>query len=255
MTTATGLPLIGLPCRNDRSLEYNETPVYAQSVVYMRAIVQAGGVPFLIPLNLPRPSLRRLYDVASGILLTGGGDIDPPIYGAGMDATLGDVQPDRDRDEIAITRWAMADRRPLMGICRGIQVIAVTAGGSLIQDIPSEVPGAVLHAEPKGAEQGQPNADVVHTIAAPASSRLAQIVGAETISVNSFHHQAVRAVPAPLKVVGTSPDGMVEAIEHPDHPFLIGVQWHPELLIDSQESAVRIFCAFVQACSDLSALK
>jgi putative glutamine amidotransferase len=246
--TPHGLPIIGVPCRNDRSEKYNRTPIYAQSVAYMQAIVQAGGVPFLIPLNLPAPSLRRLYDQTSGIFLAGGGDIDPPVYGGGMHATIRDIEPDRDRDETAITRWALADGRPLLGICRGSQVIAVAAGGSLIQDIPSEVPGAVLHAKPQGSEHERPNAGIVHPVSLTPASRLAGIVRGSTISVNSFHHQAVRTVPSPLEIVGRTSDGLVEAIEHRDHPFLIGVQWHPELLIGSVESAVQIFRAFISAC-------
>ena len=251
MTTQTRLPLIGIPCRNDHSLNYHDTPVYAQSVVYMKAIVRAGGVPFLIPLNLPRPSLRRLYDLTAGILLAGGGDIDPPIYGGRRQRTLGDIQPDRDHDEITITRWALADRRPLMGICRGMQVIAVAAGGSLIQDIPPEVPGSVLHTKLKNTEQERSDTGVVHTVSLTPASRLAAIVGADSITVNSFHHQAVRAVPSPFDIVAYTADGVVEAIEHHDHPFLIGVQWHPELMVEPQEPGVRVFSAFVEACHGL----
>ena len=255
MTTNASLPLIGLPCRNDRSAKYDGTPVHAQSVAYAQAIVRASGVPFLIPLNLPQPSLRRLYDLAAGILLAGGGDIDPSAYGGMMHETLRDIEPDRDRDEITITRWAMADRKPLIGICRGIQVIAVAAGGSLIQDIPSEGPGLVLHKKLRNAEQERPDEDIVHTISLAPSSRLARIVGAGTISVNSFHHQAVRAVPSPFEIVGHASDGVIEAIEHRDHPFLIGVQWHPELMPGSPVSAAGIFSAFVQACRGLPALE
>ncbi len=255
MTTPAVLPLIGLPCQNDRSAQYDGTPVYAQSVTYAQAIVAAGGVPFMIPLNLPRPSLRRLYDLTAGILLAGGGDIDPTVYGARIHATLGDVQPDRDRDELEITRWAVADRRPLLGICRGIQVIAVATGGSLIQDIPSEVSDAVLHTKPKAAEPRRPDSAIYHAISLTPSSRLAEIVEAGTMTVNSFHHQAIRTVPSPFEIVGRSSDGVVEAIEHCDHPFLIGVQWHPELMTGKHESAVRIFRAFVQACHGLPPLK
>jgi len=253
--TPIGLPLIGLPCRNDRSVQYDGTPVYAQSVAYARAVTEAGGVPFLIPLNLPLPSLRRLYDIAAGILLAGGGDIDPTTYGATRHATLGDVQRDRDRDELEIARWAMADRRPLMGICRGIQVIAVAAGGSLIQDIPSQVLSGIQHAQPRAAKPARPDSETVHSISLTPSSRLAEIVGTSTILVNSHHHQAVRSVPSAFRVVACSSDGVVEAIEHQEHPFLIGVQWHPELMVASDESAARIFSAFVQACHGRSSMR
>ena len=249
MATTTGLPVIGIPCRNDRSMKYNGTAIYAQSVAYTKAIVQAGGVPFLIPLDLPEPSLRHLYDITNGILLAGGGDIDPAIFHGAGHATIRDVEPNRDQAEIAITRWSVAEGRPLLGICRGIQVIAVAAGGTLIEDIPSEAPDAVPHKRPKGAEREAGETGIVHPVRLTMSSRLANIVGAESVSVNTIHHQAVRTVPPPFDVVGRSPDGLVEAIEHRDHRFVIGVQWHPEQLVGSDESALRIFGAFVEAAA------
>ncbi|TVQ28690.1 MAG: gamma-glutamyl-gamma-aminobutyrate hydrolase family protein [Spirochaetaceae bacterium] len=250
VATTTTLPIIGIPCRNDRSVKYNGTAIYGQSVAYTKAIVQAGGVPFLIPLDLPEPSLRHLYDMTSGILLAGGGDIDPAVYGGAGHATIRDVEPNRDRAEITITRWAVADGRPLLGVCRGIQVIAVAAGGTLIEDIPSEVPDALPHKRPTGADREAGETGIVQLVRLTESSRLADIVGEEAISVNSIHHQAVRAVPAPFEIVGRSADGLAEAIEHRGHPFLVGVQWHPEQLVGSDESARRIFRAFVLACGD-----
>ena len=138
-------PKIGLLCRHDRSLNYRQKPIYAQGEPYIQAVSQAGGIPFLIPLNLPEPSLRTLYDLADGLVLTGGGDVEPSLYHHNPHPTQGDVQPDRDRDEITVARWAAAEGKPLLGICRGIQVIAVAAGGELWQDLPSELPEANLH--------------------------------------------------------------------------------------------------------------
>ncbi len=246
------LPLIGLLCRHDRSLNYRRKPINAQGEPYLRAIAQAGGIPFLIPLNLPESSLRTLYDLAAGIVLTGGGDVEPSLYGGQPHPTLGDVQPDRDHDEITVARWAATEGKPLLGICRGIQVIAVAAGGTLIQDIPSQLPAATLHQYAYNTERSQPETYLAHAVELAPACRLAYIVESETIWTNSLHHQAVEAVPVPWQIMGRSTDGVVEVIEKPDHPFFIGVQWHPEVLVAEQESARRIFTAFVQACQNSS---
>lgn len=242
------LPLIGMLCRHDRSLNYRRKPVNAQGEPYMRAISQAGGIPFLIPLNLPAASLRRLYDLASGIVLTGGGDVEPGFYNHPPHPTQGDVQPDRDEEEIQVSRWALSEGKPVLGICRGIQVMAVSAGGDLWQDIPSQLPDAELHRYAYNNKNSRPDDYLAHAVNLLPGSRLARILETGTVWTNSMHHQAVRRAPDPLKIVGHSTDGVVEVIEHPDHPFFIGVQWHPEVLVDSQEAARRIFKAFVAAC-------
>jgi len=240
-------PLVGIPCRHDRSVSYSRKPVYAQGELYLRRIVEAGGTPFLIPLDLPEKSLRALYDLADGILLAGGGDIEPSLYGGALQPYLRDVHPTRDRDEIAVARRATAERKPLLGICRGVQVLAVAAGGSLVQDVPSELPEATLHRKANEKKDDPDETFLAHAVLLSPSSRLVRIVGTDTIRVNSLHHQAVAAVPAPWQVVGRSTDGVNEAIEQPSHPFMIGVQWHPELLAPEHESARRLFQAFVTA--------
>ena len=141
----SSLPLIGIPCRHDASAYYGKNPVNAQNESYLSAVSQAGGLPFLIPLNLETPALRTLYELAEGILLTGGGDVDPSLLQQDPHPTLSDIQPDRDELEITLSRWAAADGKPILGICRGIQVMAVAAGGTLCQDLPSQRPEATLH--------------------------------------------------------------------------------------------------------------
>jgi len=242
------LPKIGLVCRHDRSLNYRQKPVYAQGEPYIHAISQTGGAPFLIPLNLSQTSLRTLYELADGLVLAGGGDVEPSLYRETPYPGLGDVQPDRDRDEITVTRWAATEGKPLLGICRGIQVMAVAAGGALWQDIPSQLPQATQHDYEYNNENSHPENYLAHAVTLAPACRLARILETETVWTNSLHHQAVKSVPEPFQIVGRATDGVVEVIEQRAHPFFIGVQWHPELLIDEQEPARRLFKAFVAAC-------
>ncbi len=240
-------PLIGIPSRHDRSGNYRLSPVNAQAEPYLKAIVQAGGIPFLIPLNLPKPALRRLYDLSDGLLLTGGGDVEPTLYGAAAHRTQGDVQPDRDAEEILLTQWAAADKKPLLAICRGIQVISVAFGGTLWQDIPSQVADAHLHHYIYNKKGSNPPDFLTHAVNLAEDSHLAQILQSNTVWTNSLHHQAVKTVENGLKVMGRSTDGIIETVEKPGHPFFIGVQWHPEVLTAHLESARVIFRAFVTA--------
>ncbi len=244
----SSLPLIGIPCFHDKSRGYGNNPTNAQYDAYLSAIVQAGGLPLLIPLNLETAALRQLFDVAAGILLTGGGDIDPALYRQTPQATLYNVQPDRDQLEITLSRWAADEGKPTLAICRGIQIMAVAAGGDLCQDVPSQMPEAVHHVYLYNQEGGNTDDYLAHEVELTPSCRLARILQTNTLWVNSLHHQAVKSVPDPLQIVGYSSDGVVEVIEHADHPFFCGAQWHPELLVAEHESARRIFEAFVEAC-------
>jgi putative glutamine amidotransferase len=242
------LPLIGIPCRHDISSNYPQNPINAQSEAYMSALAEAGGLPFLIPLNLETSALRRLYDLADGILLTGGGDITPSLFQQAPHPSLSDVQPDRDELEMTLSRWAVADGKPLLGICRGIQVMAIAAGGTLCQDLPSEMPEATLHYYGYLDDERIAYDKLIHEVELTSSCRLAHVLRTRQLWVNSLHHQAVRSVPEPVQIVGRSSDGVVEVIELPGHPFFIGLQWHPEVLVAEHESARQIFRAFVEAC-------
>ena len=245
-------PLIGIPCYHDVNSGYSKIPVNALPDPYLTAISQAGGIPFLIPLDLELPALRRLYDLASGILLSGGGDIDPANYHQTPQAELFNTQPDRDQLEMTLSRWAAAEDKPILGICRGVQVMAVVAGATLCQDLPSQMPEATLHNYVYQAEGTNAEDYLAHQVELNPSCRLAQILQTNIIWVNSLHHQAIEKLPPPLQVVGCSPDGVVEAIENPVHPFFCGVQWHPELILDKTETAMPIFEAFIQACVTFS---
>ena len=239
-------PFVAIPCRR-HSTTHPKRHSNILNASYVEAIIQAGGAPFLIPLEAGDQVLRALFERADGILLTGGGDIHPRFFGQTSHPSLSDVQPTRDELELTLARWSLEEGKPLLGICRGIQVMNVAAGGSLYQDIASQCPGAGQH---DYYRDDSPRDFLAHQVRVEPDSRLARSLGADRLSVNSFHHQALKEVPPLYRVVARAPDGVIEGIEAPDHPFALGVQWHPEELIAGQETARRLFLSFVRACRD-----
>jgi glutamate racemase len=237
-------PRIGIPCHNDLSVRWNGLVVQAQGRAYTEAIAAAGGIPLLIPLNLSGPVLRALRESLDGILLAGGVDIAPATYGETPHENLGEVDDERDRAEWELARLALADGMPLLGICRGVQVLNVAAGGTLYQDITSQHPDALDHTFPAA---DCPLDHLAHQVHIAPDSRLATALGVTVAAVNSRHHQAVRDVAPEMAVVARSADGIVEGIELPTHPFAVGVQWHPENLAADVDGRRGLFEAFVAA--------
>jgi putative glutamine amidotransferase len=219
------MPIVAItPCKKPRD--------------YDAAVRRTGATPR--PLSLDESTSRAL-DGVDGLLLTGGDDVDPTLYGEAPHPTYDVSEPGRDAFEIDLVRRALAADLPVLAICRGLQVLNVALGGSLIQDLPSE-PGPLL---PHDAE-GPPNT-LAHTVAIAPGSRLAALVApGETCGVNSRHHQAIRALGHGLAVTGTSPDGVIEAAEVPAARFCVGVQWHPENFHAGEFD--RLFAGFVDAC-------
>jgi putative glutamine amidotransferase len=207
---------------------------------YLNAIQQAGGVPIALPPQLSGRSWERLAAGLDGLLLTGGGDIDPARFGEAPHPTLFDVAPVRDTFEAAAARWALERQVPLLCICRGIQVLNVTLGGSLYQDVGTEPGTTLTHS------QTEPRDQPTHKVKVRPGSRLAEVLGADEVEVNSMHHQAIKGLGRGLTAVAWAPDQIVEGVELPDHPgFVLGVQWHPEELIGHSEPARRLFAALV----------
>lgn len=239
-------PLIGIPCRSDDSMLHQGRHINAQNSSYIQAVIDAGGVPFLIPWEARDDVLRILFEQASGILLTGGGDIAPSFFGESPHPSISNVHLARDELELTLTRWALEEGKPLLGICRGIQVMNVAAGGSLYQDIASQCPAADRH--DFFSSRGYSRDFLAHLVAVEPTSQLGRALKVDHLLVNSLHHQALKHVPATYRIVAHSPDGIIEGIEAPHHPFALGVQWHPEELVASQEAARCLFLAFVQAC-------
>jgi len=235
-------PLIGITCH-----AFADSWVLrsAAGQPYIDAVVGAGGAPVCIPLGLDEESLDSIYGTLDGLLLPGGDDLDPQWYGHLPHPLLGSVDLDRDRLEIGLARRALEDDLPLLGICRGIQVMAVAAGGTLYQDIPTEISGQLAH---DVRQFGRDH--LSHEIDIEQGSLLAQALGCTRMLVNSFHHQSVRDVPNGFVVTARADDGVVEAMEAPGRQFALAVQCHPEGAWRTTAPAfAALFEAFVLAAS------
>ncbi|HLJ66593.1 MAG TPA: gamma-glutamyl-gamma-aminobutyrate hydrolase family protein [Chloroflexota bacterium] len=240
-------PVVGVTCHAYPS----EIRRVAAVQIYIDAIVSAGAAPILIPLHLDDASLRRIFSLLDGLLLPGGDDIAPDRYGEEPHPKLGAVDADRDALELTLARWAIEGNLPTLGICRGAQVLAVAAGGSLYQDLASQHESEQSHdLRHLGREH------LCHTIQVSAGSRLHNALGTTTSRVNSLHHQAVRQVPSGFAVSAVSEDGIIEAIEGESHDFLVGIQCHPEGIWNCTAPEYRgLFDAFIASARQAAATR
>lgn len=206
---------------------------------YVDAVRRAGGVPLLLPPGEAHP--ERVLEVVDGLILSGGGDIDPACYGGRSHPTLYLVDPERDRFELHLARAVVDQDVPVLGICRGSQVLNVAWGGDLIPHLPEGEDAPVRHRLP-------PRTPTDHPVSVDPGSRLAGILGEPELSVRSWHHQAVQRVASGWRAVAWAPDGTVEAVEWQQDAWAVGVQWHPELSMDSPVHR-RLFEALVQAAA------
>jgi putative glutamine amidotransferase len=202
-------------------------PEMALGITYVRAIEAAGGVPVVMPPLAP-PDVPTLLARLDGLVLSGGPDLAPAAYDAQPHAELGATEPGLDAFEYAVVREALRLDVPILGICRGAQALNVARGGTLHQHLPDVVGDAVAHRQ---AEDGRRPTHVVDVVA---GSRLARVLGATRLRVNSFHHQAVDRLGTGLRASARAPDGTIEAIEDPARPFVLAVQWHAETLVESR---------------------
>jgi putative glutamine amidotransferase len=239
-------PLIGISCGTFHDRAWCP-PSYGHRQTYVDAILGAGGAPLLIPPVVDETTLRVLYERLDGILLAGGGDIAPSSYGDQPHEKLGLVDIARDESELPIARWAVAEGKPLLGICRGVQVLNVALGGTLYQDIPSQISHSLSHTLSYEREDWT---YMAHDISIAPGSRLAQVMGVEMMTINSLHHQSVRDLAPGLRVVAWAPDGIVEAVEGQGDSFVLGVQCHPEALQATADPRWQgLFRAFVESCA------
>ena len=242
------LPVIGITGHTEQSARPLNLPLFAIAPTYVQAVELGGGAPVIIPPHLEETRLRAILRHIDGLLLSGGGDILPALFGEQDNGLLWLVDERRDRTELALARWALAEKLPLLAICRGIQVLNVATGGTLVQDIPTQVPDALSHS----IIAGRPKSSVAHTVEVAAGSRLATLVGAGELGVNSAHHQAVKDVGAGLVVTARAPDGVIEGLEIPDHPFCVGVQWHPEAMVESHPVMRRLFEGLIESAQTIN---
>jgi putative glutamine amidotransferase len=208
---------------------------------YVRAVEEAGGLPVVLAPG-PVAHLADLLGRLDGLLMSGGADLDPTHYGEAAHATVSGVSGDRDTFELALTREALARDLPLLAICRGHQVLNVATGGTLVQDIPSQLGGALDH-DPK-KERWEP----AHEVRILPGTRLREILGRDRVAVNSFHHQSIK-VPGRGLVVSACAlgDDVIEGVELPGRRFVLGVQWHPEAFWDRPAHFQPLFAALVEA--------
>jgi putative glutamine amidotransferase len=233
-------PLIGITTARRPHAEVRSLIVVTEA--YVQALAAAGGCPVMIPLGLSPGLLDGLAARLDGILFTGGGDIDPACYGAAPHPMVGDVDLDRDGVELHLLVKAVSQGLPFLGICRGLQLINVGLGGTLYADIASQRAGALRH----DFYPEYPRDHLAHAVEVRAGSRLAGILGNTRLEVNSLHHQGIDRLAPGLEPVASAPDEIVEAVELPEHPFGLGVQWHPEWL-GAYAPMRELFQAFVRA--------
>jgi len=242
-------PVVGIPTQTLQSLggvSAEIPPSWVMSQRYIQTLVQAGAIPWMIPL-VNESTLRGIYDGLDGVFLPGGADIDPKTYGHGPHQACDKTDPERDRVELSLAKWAMADGKPVLGVCRGMQLINVAAGGSLFQDLATQRPDSIKHDYFPFSGQAFARDYLAHTVDVAPDSRLSKLYGAGELRVNSMHHQGIRELGAGLRVTAVAPDGLIEAIETTGDAYVFAVQWHPEALTDGDERAAEMFREFVGA--------
>jgi putative glutamine amidotransferase len=234
-------PIIGLTLDREEAGGYSRThPWYAIRENYCDAIMAAGGVPVLLP-HEPE-AVASYLALVRGLVVTGGAfDVDPSLFGAATRHASVSLKERRTRFELAIAREAVARDMPVLGICGGQQLLNVALGGTLVQHIPDEVPGALAH------EQPNPRTEPGHEVRITKGTLLHRVAQADTLAVNSAHHQAVKAPGNGFVVDAVADDGVIEGIEAPGLRFCLGVQWHPEYLLSDGDR--RIFASFIAACA------
>jgi putative glutamine amidotransferase len=248
---STARPILGVPTQTLQSLggiPADFPPSWVMSQRYIQTLAASGGVTWMLPLLCDDPaSMRAMYDRLDGLFLPGGADIDPSSYDAERHPKC-DQRTDSCRDELELTfvRWAMEEGKPVLGVCRGLQIINIAAGGTIWQDLADQVPGTEKHDYfPFDGRYGRDH--LAHGATIAAGSRLREILEVAELPVNSMHHQGIDRLGANLRVTAAAPDGVVEAIEGTGDAFLLGVQWHPEALTERDPRMQRLFDAFVEA--------
>jgi putative glutamine amidotransferase len=238
-------PLIGMTTYRKMADQSPPIEIIGLMPSYIESIVAAGGLPVLIPLGLGEAELAEILQRVDGVLLPGGGDINPSVYQGGEHETMYGIDPDRDRVELAVARRVVEMRKPVLAICRGHQIMNVALGGTLWEDVKTFMPQAIRHDHFRGF----PRNYIAHSVTAVPDSQIVRMMGKTEIQVNSLHHQGVRNLAPELRATAVAPDGLVEGTEIPGHPFAVSVQWHPENLIHDDAAMLSLFRGLVEAAS------
>lgn len=236
-------PLIGCTAYRKTADQNPPIELYGAATVYTEAVRRAGGIPLLIPLGLNEAELAQIIERVDGLMLPGGGDIEPALYQGAMDTTMWGIDRERDRTELYLTRQVVSHKKPILAICRGIQVLNVALGGSLWGDVASQMPKAIRH----DYFRTYPRNRLSHTVEINDDSLLAGCLGQKQVWVNSLHHQGIRELGQGLRITALAPDGLIEGVEVAGHPFAVGIQWHPECLVDDDPAMLSLFKGLVAA--------
>lgn len=237
------LPFIGLSCA--RMLAEGSfltgMPKTVLNSDYSDAITRSGGLPIIIPPICNEDEVKQFAELCDGLVITGGKDIAPLLYGEMTHPQCGDYDLEVDRCHIALIREAIKAEKPVLGICRGLQLINIALGGTLYQDLPAQIPGCGGHLF------SFLRSDAVHTVSITEGSLLHEIFGRTSLEVNSIHHQAVKAPGEGVEICATAPDGVIEAFTVPGKRIL-AVQWHPEMLLQKNDGMLCLFETFIRQC-------
>jgi putative glutamine amidotransferase len=247
-------PLIGVPTQTLQAIEIIPEGLPHSWVMnhrYFVALTLVEAAPIMVPLLAQdEATLRAIYDRLDGVFLAGGVDVDPNAYNEDRLDVCGNTDPDRDAVEIMFTKWAIEEGKPVLGVCRGMQVINVACGGTLVQDVQHESERFLKH--DYYPTQGFERDYLAHEAMVTPDSYLHTVYGGATIKVNSMHHQGIRKLGDNLAATIHAPDGLIEGVEGTQENFLVGVQWHPEMLIERDAGTRRLFAEFRDAAAAFS---
>jgi putative glutamine amidotransferase len=242
-------PVIGIATQTLAAVPGERPHCWVMGRSYIEELRKVGAIPWVIPL-VPHDTdtLQQIFDRLDGVFITGGVDVDPSLYGEAKSPFCGVTDPDRDMVEMALLRHALQQDLPILAVCRGIQILNVTCGGTLYQDVTAQVPAAMKHDYFPTPEKPS-RKYLAHDVTVKPNSRLGQILGDEVVPVNSMHHQAIKDLAPNLAPTACAPDGIIEAVEGQDEQYLIAVQWHPEELTETHPGMARLFRSFTEAAT------
>lgn len=234
-------PVIGLTCQNEQLINRDINRI---NYTYINAVLEGGGVPIILPILKDAKGAAPYLDIVDGIIFTGGEDIAPQYFGEEPIKEVNEICYDRDITEMELFNRAYKKGTPIFGICRGVQLINIALGGTIYQDIYKQVPNVMGHTCRQNTQEGY------HTISISKDSKMFEIFNKDKLMVNSIHHQAIKRLGSDLRVTSTSIDGIVEAIESTNDKFVMGVQFHPEVMAVKYKEFIKLFSYFIERCKE-----